>query len=134
MMIIRGIRFKIPNAYDSYLALILDGINIKKYIWKVSEDEVYVNGINDLFPCEIINGIEFEKLIQTPSYYVVFVNLEAFTDRENLCPISNYEEFLESSCNIVLLVTDNIFVDIYIKEMHEIGIIKKMHKNTVFLI
>ena len=38
-----GIEFNIPNEYGNFLEQILKQINLDKYIWKIEEDEIYIN-------------------------------------------------------------------------------------------
>lgn len=128
----KGISFKIPNEYGSFLNDILKGINIKEYTWKINEDEVYFNHAEDLFTSEVLEGQKFERLIAFPSYYIVFVKLQAFTNPSNLSLIETYEDFINSDCNILILICDNIFVDIYAKASKDIDTIKKNACNCNF--
>ena len=53
-----------------------------------------------------------EKLFKL---HPIMLNLKAFTNKDKLCPISNYKEFLESSCDLVFLVTVRFIVFLWWK-------------------
>lgn len=116
-----GIKFQIPNKWDKLIESILNGIELKKYIWKINEDDVYIkdtmknNGF--LFPQEknIFNGEEFIKIISQRSYYTVFINIEAYLSENDFHNIKTYNDFITSNCEIIILTSDNIFVNIYAK-------------------
>lgn len=128
-----GIKFKILNEYGNYLKQILNNIDSASYIWKIAEDEVYVsdNNINNgfLFPQEkeILTNIEFMNIISQESYYAVFVNIKLY-EKEDEVSINNYEDFLKSTCILVLFITDNEFVDIYSKDEN---LLKVIYENAL---
>ena len=127
-----GVSFKIPNAYGSFLNDILNGVDIGKCTWKVSEDEVLFSEAEDLFTSEIVEGPAFARLIALPSYYMIFLNLQAFTDPGNVIPIETYGDFVRGDCKILILVCDNIFVDVYAKERGDIETIKENARKCNF--
>ena len=128
---LRGIKFLIPNLTDTFISKILEGICVEQYIWKISEDEVYLEG-ESLFLSEKLNGQDFRKAINHPRYYVVFANLQAYPVSSDFCELNTYEDYLKSTCEIVVLITDCIFVDIYCKQQADIEIIKTNAVNNYF--
>lgn len=120
----RGIEFKIPNLYGSFISDILNGISVEQYVWKISEDEAYLNMEKSLFLTEVLTGQDFKETICYPSYYIVFANLQAYPNGSDLNELNTYEDFLKSSCEIVILITDSIFVEIYAKDEKIINKIK----------
>ncbi|MDP4120586.1 MAG: DUF2691 family protein [Bacillota bacterium] len=124
---IRGLTFKVPNKHGSILYDILQDIEVQKYTWKIDEEEIYIKD-ESLFPNDIVDGIEFEKRIMYPSYYVIFVNLQAYAVYSDFNDINSYEDFTKSECEILILVTDSIFVDVYVKD---IKIIERIKSNAI---
>lgn len=120
---IRGIRFKLPNVYDSFINKILNGINKDKYIWKIDEDQVFINGGDFLFSTDIYNGQDFKRIISHPSYYTVFINLRAYPIGTVFDEVKDYNVFLKSNCELIVLITDSTFVDIYSKNRADIEMI-----------
>ena len=121
---IRGISFQIPNEHGSHIGKILEGIHIESYIWKIVDDEVILNIDDDLFSTEILKGDELKRIICNPSYYMVFLNMQAFSAEGDTDTITTFSDFIKSNCEIVLLVCDCIFVDIYVKSKENVEIIK----------
>lgn len=121
----RGINFKVPNQWGTLLFDILHGTSYDNFTWKIVEDEVYVTGGNFLFTSDTLNGQSFKKIISSDPYYVVFANLQAFPNENAICEINNYSDYMNSECEIVILVCDNIFVDIYTKNQHDIELLEK---------
>lgn len=127
-----GIEFKIINEYGNYLKKILNNIDNTNYIWNITEDEIYVPvDINDgfLFPQEktTLTNMEFVEIISKESYYTVFANIKLYIKEDEVI-INNYEDFIKSSCVLILLITDNEFVEVYSKDENMLEII---YKNAV---
>lgn len=108
-----GIKFEIENEYSNFLEKILEDINESYYLWKLPEAEIYIeNGMN-IFLDDIYSNDEFQKMIGIKRYYTVFANIQLYDKSINLIDINTYEDFMNSDCQLILFVTDNIFVDIY---------------------
>lgn len=125
-----GIEFKIPNEYGNYLKQILNNIDNTNYMWKITEDEVYItNGMDYLFPQEMktLSNAEFVDIISQASYYTIFLNIKLYVKEDNIV-INNYDDFIKSSCILVLLITDNEFVEIYSKDAN---ILNTIYNNAM---
>ncbi|WP_024371046.1 DUF2691 family protein [Exiguobacterium sp. ZOR0005] len=114
----RGVSFKIPNAYGSYLSEILRPIEVERYTWLVGGEESYVvgnDGIDPLFQePTVMEGGPFTDLITHGEQYLIFVDLKAFLNGP-ITEIETYEAFLSSPCDLAVLIVDSMFVDIYCK-------------------
>ena len=99
-----GIKFEIENEYSNFLEKILEDIGIDVTIPE--------NGMN-IFLDDIYSNDEFQKMIGIKRYYTVFANIQLYDKSINLIDINTYEDFMNSDCQLILFVTDNIFVDIY---------------------
>lgn len=128
----RGIRFEIPNEYGDFLGIILKPIDIAAFSWQVGSEESYTvtDGRVDeelfLEDKKVMTGIELKSLIQNNRYYLIFADLKAFP-KGKLAEIKTYEEFKKSECEIVLLVTDSCYVEVYCKDQHKI---ESLFKNA----
>ena len=131
---LRGIKFQVPNEWGILIYNILEGIDLKKYIWKIDNDEVYIkdNSENNgfLFPQEKneFSGEEFIKIISQLPYYTVFVNIQAYLNEKDFVDIESYNVFNKSECELIISVADNIFVNIYAKSE---SIIEKIKENAI---
>ena len=120
----RGIKFKIPDLEGSFISEILNGICVEQYVWKISEDQVYLDMGKSLFLSGVLNGQDFRKTISYPSYYVVFANLQAYPTGSDFKELNTHGDFLKSGCEIAMFISDSIFVDIYAKDEKIINKIK----------
>lgn len=117
----RGLSFEIPNTYGKVLFDILSQTKIKDFVWKVGNGESYAieNDTlgNPLFPIDtILSGEQLFKRISAEDYYVIFADLKGFLREADVRGIATYEEFVESDCQVVLLIVDSSFVYFYSKD------------------
>lgn len=118
---IRGISFIVEQGKNRVLCDILNNIDVSKYSWyniknqqeawcetENGKQEVFLQGLN-------YKGEDFKECI-TPKHYIVFLKLEAYLSETNNFDIHTYEEFKNSPCQILLLIYDCEFVEIYAKE------------------
>lgn len=116
----RGLRFTIPNQYGQFLKAILSPIPLDSYQWNVVDEESYIvkDGQLDclLFPeSTVIDGHKFAELLTYHEHYLIFIDIKAFQPNMS-SEIATYEDFLHSTCEFVLLVTDSQDVTIYCKD------------------
>lgn len=118
----RGISFEIPNKYGSFLGEILKPFEMTEFIWRIGDEGSYL--LKDdklgepLFPNEIngMDGLLLKGLLEDNEYYLIFADLKAYRKGKNSADIETYEEFLNSDCQLVLLVVDSAFVTLYCKD------------------
>ena len=132
---IRGICFCVPNGCPKLFEKILHDIDIIKYTWEniENDNQVYrLNKNNDfLFTKPFYTGYEFKKLISSNNYYSIFVHLHAYFTNE-LQKIDSYYDFLNRKCQMIILLTDSIFVEVYCKDVTIIQTLKQNAKKNSF--
>ncbi|EJS57056.1 hypothetical protein ICA_01767 [Bacillus cereus BAG1O-3] len=74
-------------------------------------------------------GSALKKLIKDNIYYLLFVDLKAYPKGEVLGEIETYEEFKESKCEVVVLVADGDYIQIYVKNQEEIEMMYENARN-----
>lgn len=72
---------------------------------------------------ETIEGKSLKELIESNTYYLIFADLKAFSKGIQIVPIETYNDFLDSSCALVLLIVDCSYVTIYSKEQETIELL-----------
>lgn len=122
-----GIRFEIPNSWGNYLGIMLDKVITKNFIWKTFDEEILLTNEKDLFDRDIYDDTNFRNIILNSKYYIIHGNILAFKSR-NFKIIHNYQEFIESDCEILIVIVDSTFVDIYAKEN---SILKELERNAI---
>lgn len=118
-----GIRFKVRNEYNHIFSKIFENLNFDNYRWDIVEDEIYNLDGKNYFDKESYSNREFKKLVEYGTYYPVFANIQINRARDEIEDIQTYEEFISSKCQLILLITDNEFVDIYSKNEKWLNII-----------
>lgn len=118
----RGISFKVENAYDHILDKIFHKIKTENFIWNISEQEAYKDINKSLFEEEVLENLDFFNYIKSCEYYIISLNLKAYIGE--IGKIGNYNEFLKSNCEIIVLICDSIYVEIYCKNITNIEIIR----------
>lgn len=101
----------------------------------MGREEAYIIVGNELGPelfsedNEIMAGSALKKLIKDNIYYLLFVDLKAYPKGEVLGEIETYEEFKESKCEVVVLVADGDYIQIYVKNQEEIEMMYENARN-----
>ncbi|MFC0186739.1 DUF2691 family protein [Fictibacillus aquaticus] len=126
---IRGISFNIPNQYGSLLADILKPIDITKFNWHNTNEEAHIvikrQLDKELFPetTNIMDGSALQNRITNNKYYVIFADLKAFPQGVRVHNIDTYKEFLDSECQLVLLIVDCVYTTIYCKNQEKLRLL-----------
>lgn len=108
------IKFMIENEYDTILYKIFNGIDLTQYNCKIEEEEVYNEIGQDFFDKLKYTGKELEEIIKKP-HYPNFLNLQFYTKDIVNNSIQNYEQFINSKCEMAIHIVDSIFVEVYSK-------------------
>lgn len=130
----RGITVDIPNENDNLLWKVLKPIDISSFDWWVGSEESYLvarGGLDEaLFPEEpsVVEGSDLKRLFKDNIYYVIFADLKAYPKGEEVVDIETYEEFKESKCEVVVLVADGDYIQVYAKNQEEI---EMMYENAI---
>ncbi|MNW56917.1 hypothetical protein D3C74_346740 [compost metagenome] len=118
----RGISFEIPNQYGKFLGDILEPFETNKFNWHIGGEESYYiqsGTLGDpLFSEEVeaMSGELFEHIIENYEYYLIFQSVKAFPKEKRLVDVQTYKEFIDSDCQLVLLVVDTSYVTVYCKD------------------
>lgn len=114
----RGLSFKISNPRGLPLLQILTCVNVKNYYWYVIDNQ------NDTWDSHMerllldhfaYDGSSFHKTIKQ-EHFVIFLKLQAYFSHDKYDEILSYDDFQKSECQLLLLIHDCCYVDIYIKD------------------
>ena len=115
----RGIEFRSPGGYSKILEKLLQNISLEDYEWYASEIDVLQNEDEKtntlIFPTHM-TGDKLKSILSKSEYLINFINLQAYPIGARTRNIMVYEDFLNSSCEIIILIADVTFVEIYVKE------------------
>ncbi|KOS68791.1 hypothetical protein AEA09_09735 [Lysinibacillus contaminans] len=130
----RGIRCFVPNEKGRILGNVLEPVDFIKYVWKIGNSEAYFvnqnNHFEDFFSDDDyelgIVGADLQRRFEENSYYTIFVDLQGYPS-EQFEAITTYEDFVKSNCEIVILLTDCTYLDIYCKDRQ---LIEKLYNHA----
>ena len=122
-----GIKFLIKNEYDIILNKIFHGIDCSNFRWKIEDEEVLGEHVEFFFDKTEYSNNEFHNMIQQ-KHYPIFLNLQMDYKNSDVNEINNYDQFLISSCQLIIFIVDNVFVEIYAKNQ---TILERILKNAV---
>ena len=112
-----GIRISLPNS-GIKLYNILKNSTPNDHMWKILENESYlINKENNFSPFlnkVYYNKMDFEKEIEKEAY-IMFINLQLYPNIKEDIEICSPNDFINSTCKAILIITDNIFCDIFVK-------------------
>lgn len=129
---IRGISFEIPQITTDTLYKIFSTIDISKYCWYniKNQTEVWDESLKKDFFCkEYYSSQDFLKCIQS-NYYIVFLKLQAYSLSHNFKNICSYNDFIDSDCQLILLINDCEYVEIYSKDQNVLSAIFQAAINS----
>lgn len=116
---IRGIRFNIPNEYGDFLKRIFDTIDLKDYFIfsDVSNEEILDKGAINISLSTITTGKEFMNFISNRKCYIISLRIMMSKINKIDFNITTYQDFLNSTCELIILCTDSTYYDIYCKDL-----------------
>ncbi|MBW5449443.1 DUF2691 family protein [Cohnella sp. CFH 77786] len=135
---IRGISFEIPNKYGRYLKDILNPFEIQEYNWRIGAEESYLivdSKLGDLLfqePNNCMDGKALRSILEENDYYLIFQDLKAFPKGKDIKELKTFEEYLNSDCQLVLLVVDSSYITIYCKNTEKVNDLYINAKNRGF--
>jgi Protein of unknown function (DUF2691). len=123
---LRGIEFRFPDSHDFNLDRLFRHINLDNYDWYICEHEIIKDDKN-MAISEFIDSKGFNEIISEESL-IILVNIQAYPKGAERITLEVYEDFKNSACEIIFLITDVNFVEIYAKNK---GIIMQFIENAV---
>lgn len=128
----RGISFLVKNDYTHVLYDILE-LASENYYWLICTDEVLVSEgekivSQSLFKSVELDGHTFLNLIKSKTYLPILLDLKAFNRISDIKNIKDYEEYEKSGCQLILLIVDSSYVDLYVKDEK---LLSYLYKNAL---
>lgn len=110
-----GVEFEYESSYELILKEIFNSIDFSKYEVSIKQKEVIYEDEQEHLEYEM-QGKKFKKAISiNGNYYVNYLNLQIFPSNFIKSKILTYNDFLNSNCLLLLLISDNNFIEIYFK-------------------
>lgn len=109
-----GIELELKNDYGRFINKLLKNIKLSDYKINILEDEVISEKIQNRY----LNTNEILDMLKDKDkskYNILFINLQLFPIDAEITEIKIYKDFLDSSCEFILLINDGSFVETYFK-------------------
>ena len=127
----QGISFTIKqDLHINILQSIFKGVGVDNYNWYniLEQNEVLSDTFDkNTFDCDYYDGESFKTEIKK-GHYIVFLKLQAYFDKKKFFNIHTCDELIHSDCQILVLIYDSEFVEVYSKDELIIGTV---YKNAV---
>lgn len=124
----RGIELIYPFNSTPNIEKLLSGIQLKNHRCIIPDGTVYCNGIEVTLPSEMRQ--EDISVLSQRGTVILRIILQFFSQNSGLCSIETYEDFLSSSCDLLLLICDCHYVEIYSKHNSWLAQIQMNAKNV----
>ena len=113
-----GIEFKYSFTLDNFISKIFQNINLEDYKFYFRQQEIIFEDTKETKFKKIMNGYEIKNLIENnEKYMIVDLNLHVYyQNNKEILDLSNYDNFLNSNCQLVILIYDLENVEIYFKD------------------
>ncbi|MEE0682015.1 MAG: DUF2691 family protein [Candidatus Gastranaerophilaceae bacterium] len=110
-------------SMNSIVSSLLSNVNVEDYYWTILESEVYKKA--DTVECDgRYTGKEFKKALKDlDSCYIVRINIQA--SKRVIDAVEYYDEYINGECELVILIHDVIYNEVYCKLAKECDLIKK---------
>ncbi len=127
-----GLDIKVHNTYDSYLKKIFDGIDFNKYDWSIVTDDIFYKKGDIEKPVfegpGLLSGEEFKLGISRDNYYMIFVDIKAYTKGSKIDKIETFDDFMKSECQLAFMVDDCVYTEFYCKDR---AILDNVYSNCI---
>ena len=111
------IEFSYDVTWGNFLHTLLDGTNYQQYNWYFSEQDIFFSIIKKSRFLKVTSGKLFAKILNSgKKYLVVMANIQVFDTKSNIKRIRDYEDFINSDCKLVILVSNTTDYEIYFKD------------------
>jgi len=124
------VSFSIPQVTGNTLWKVLNCIDVENFRWHIEESQTEVWNSptgNKFFEKHYFPGHAFLQKILC-DHYIIFLKLQAQSKEGVFSDIRTYEEFLESECQLLLLIYDCESLELYTKDPF---IAKKLYDNAL---
>ena len=110
-------------SMNSIVSSLLSNVNVEDYYWTILESEVYKKA--DPVECDgRYTGKEFKKALKDlDACYIVRINIQA--SKKVIDAVEYYDEYINGECELVILIHDVIYNEVYCKLAKECDLIKK---------
>ena len=127
----RGVSFQIPQKMTNTLWKMFGNISVKEYFWHIikAQTEIWGEDKNaDFFEKDFYDTEDFFDICYR-DHFIVFLKMQLYsTTNTSFDNISDYKEFLNSDCRMIVLVYDCEYAEIYSKNTN---VVDELFENAL---
>lgn len=113
----RGLHIELDVGYDDFINKLFHNIKWVNDEWYITESEIIDGKIKDNLNLPYKSkGVQLLHMLCNKEYLLVFLNLQIYPQDANRAEIKTYDDFVNSNCKLVLLISDVKYIDIYVKD------------------
>lgn len=125
---IRGLELRLHRSELNAVYRLFSNIAISNTDIYACEEEIIINNQGNYYFPNKVSGNQFLSIINRSNYnnlYTISINTQIYPANATKSDINTYEDFLNSDCEIIFLLYDVDYVEIYVKsEAHLLQFIK----------
>ena len=110
----RGFEFVLEQGKDLQISKLFQGIMLEDTQIYISESEIFRNNQLDQNEATLIDSM-IKEHVEVPNSWIHNLILFLYPNSATASAIRTYKELLDSDCELVLLVYDMSYVEIYVK-------------------
>ena len=112
--------FALTNHYSDTLNRLFNCVKVEEYTWHVAYSQNFCSkndNLGEFLPDGIYSGAEFNEIIESSEYYILFIALYGVPNgmEFDIESIRNYDDYLQSNAKIAMFAADGL-VDLFAKD------------------
>ena len=105
-----GIELEISGISTDVIRKLFNKINIDLYDFIIYENEIIKKNEN-------VDNVNAKNIFYNNiKSSIIFLNLQLYRKQDKIKTIITYDDFINSNCRLILLITDNRYLEIYFKD------------------
>ena len=105
-----GIELEISGISTDVIRKLFNKINIDLYDFIIYENEIIKKNEN-------VDNVNAKNIFYNNiNYSIIFLNLQLYRKQDKIKTIITYDDFINSNCRLILLITDNRYLEIYFND------------------
>lgn len=105
-----GIELEINGISTDVIRKLFNKINIDLYDFIIYENEIIKKN-------ETVDNVNAKNIFYNNiNCSIIFLNLQLYRKQDKIKTIITYDDFINSNCRLILLITDNRYLEIYFND------------------
>lgn len=110
-----GIEVEYEFKYGNILQKMFENTDYQNYKWYIAQQEILIKNDN-LFLPELISEKELLSFMKSKEEYLIIeINIQIYKKESSMSFIRNYKDFVKSNCEMIVLISDCNYLEIYFK-------------------